>query len=322
MAVKAFVSLTTRFRLAGPGTLSGNVFITGCSGAVGSRLTLLLLKSGYKVRGVRGSKPCRVIDKNHFCEEFNLLSTTTSLNLVDFKPDILVHTAWITTPGVFWESPMNDQWVKASKKLIKEFVLSGGKYLMVTSTCAEYSWETTIPISETSETSPLSRYGKSKLELLTWVRQQEIPFLWTRTFFQFGLDEPNGRLIPSIIDALLAGKNFEVKNSNDIRDFIFIEDVVQVLAKLIEKKYLGVINIGTGSGIDVRFIAQLISGQIGNKDLITYSESVQLGSSVVSNTKKLLSVVDGYSWTRIDESISKTIECRLKENFGKQTTAF
>ena len=302
--------------------MSGNVFITGCSGAVGSRLTLLLLKSGYKVRGVRGSKPCRVMDKNHFCEEFNLLSTTTSLNLVDFKPDILVHTAWITTPGVFWESPMNDQWVKASKKLIKEFVLSGGKYLMVTSTCAEYSWETTIPISETSETSPLSRYGKSKLELLTWVRQQEIPFLWTRTFFQFGLDEPNGRLIPSIIDALLAGKNFEVKNSNDIRDFIFIEDVVQVLAKLIEKKYLGVINIGTGSGIDVRSISKLISGQIRNKDLVTYSKPVQLGRSVVSNTEKLLSVVEGYSWTRIEDSISKTIECRLKENFGIQTTNY
>ena len=262
------------------------------------------------------------MDKNHFCEELNLLSTATSLNLVDFKPDILVHTAWITTPGVFWESPMNDQWVKASKKLIKEFVQSGGKYLMVTSTCAEYSWETTIPISETSETSPLSRYGKSKLELLTWVRQQEIPFLWTRTFFQFGLDEPNGRLIPSIIDALLAGKNFEVKNSNDIRDFIFIEDVVQVLAKLIEKKYLGVINIGTGSGIDVRSISKLISGQIRNKDLVTYSKPVQLGSSVVSNTEKLLSVVEGYSWTRIEESISKTIECRLKENFGIQTTNY
>ena len=302
--------------------MSGNVFITGCSGAVGSRLTLLLLKSGYKVRGVRGSKPCKIMDKNHFCEELNLLSTTTSLNLVDFKPDILVHTAWITTPGVFWESPMNDQWVKASKKLIKEFVQSGGKYLMVTSTCAEYSWETTIPISETSETSPLSRYGKSKLELLTWVRQQEIPFLWTRTFFQFGLDEPNGRLIPSIIDALLAGKNFEVKNSNDIRDFIFIEDVVQVLAKLIEKKYLGVINIGTGSGIDVRSISKLISGQIRNKDLVTYSKPVQLGSSVVSNAEKLLYVVEGYSWTRIEDSISKTIECRLKENFGIQTTNY
>lgn len=302
--------------------MSGNVFITGCSGAVGSRLTLLLLKSGYKVRGVRGSKPCKVMDRNHFCEKLNLLSTTTSLNLVDFKPDILVHTAWITTPGVFWESPMNDQWVKASKKLIKEFVQSGGKYLMVTSTCAEYSWETTIPISETSETSPLSRYGKSKLELLTWVRQQEIPFLWTRTFFQFGLDEPNGRLIPSIIDALLAGKNFEVKNSNDIRDFIFIEDVVQVLAKLIEKKYLGVINIGTGSGIDVRSISKLISGQIRNKDLVTYSKPVQLGSSLVSNAEKLLSVIEGYSWTRIEDSISKTIECRLKENFGIQTTNY
>lgn len=302
--------------------MSGNVFITGCSGAVGSRLTFLLLKYGYKVRGVRGSKPCKIIDKNHFCEELNLLSLRNSLKLFDFKPDIMVHTAWITTPHVFWESPLNDQWVEASKKLINEFVQSGGKYLIVTSTCAEYSWETTIPISETSKTSPQSRYGKSKLELLAWVRQQEIPFLWTRTFFQFGLDEPNGRLIPSLIDALLAGKEFEVKKSNDIRDFVFIEDVVQVLLKLIYKNQLGVVNIGTGSGIDVRFISKLISDQIGTKDLVIYSESVQLGSSVVSNAEKLLSMVDGYSWARIEESISKTIECRLKENFGRQTTVY
>ena len=295
--------------------MSKNVFLTGCSGAVGSRLTLLLLNSGFKVNGVRSSKPCKILDKNHVCKEFNLLSSRINLELAEFKPDIMVHTAWITTPGVFWESPANNKWVEASKKLIEEFSQSGGKYLVVTSTCAEYSWDTTLPLDESSKTSPQSRYGKSKLELFNWLSQQGVPFLWTRTFFQFGLNEPNGRLVPSLIDSLLAGKEFEVKNPNDIRDFVFIEDVVQVLFNLIYNHQLGVINVGTGIGIDIRFITELIASGMNRNSLVKYDESKQTGSSVVSNPDKLILALGNFSWIRIDEAISKTIESRMKEDF-------
>ena len=293
--------------------MSKKVLILGCSGQVGSRLTLLLLKYGFIVHGVSGSKLCKINDRNHFCKKINLLDPRVSLNLDGFKPDVMVHTAWVTTPGIFWNSPINDEWVKASKKIILEFEQSGGKYLVVTSTCAEYSWETSKPLSETSETNPKFNYGKSKLELLNWMKSSKIPFLWTRTFFQFGLDEPFGRLIPSMVDSMLAGKAFEVHNPNDIRDFVYISDVAEVLSTLICKEQLGIVNIGTGNGLDIRSVAQKIVDQIGHENLVRYSASIQPASVVVSNSNKLLSIVGKYSWTPIDKAISETVKARIKQ---------
>ena len=293
--------------------MSKKVLILGCSGQIGSRLTLLLLKYGFIVYGVSGSNLCKIKDRNHLCKKINLLDPRVSLNLDELKPDVLVHTAWITTPGIFWESPINDEWVKASKKIIQEFEQSGGKYLVVTSTCAEYSWETTKPLSEISETNPKLIYGKSKLELLNWMKSNEIPFLWTRTFFQFGLNEPIGRLIPSMVDSMLAGKVFEVQNPNNIRDFVYISDVVEVLSNLICKEQVGIINIGTGNGFDIRSIAQIRVDQIGRKNLVRYCASTQPASVVVSNPSKLLSVVGNYSWTPIDKAILETVKARIKQ---------
>lgn len=90
--------------------MSKKVLILGCSGQVGSRLTLLLLKYGFIILGVSGSKLCKINDRNHFCKKINSLDPRVSLNLGELKPDVMVHTAWVTTPGVFWESPINDEW--------------------------------------------------------------------------------------------------------------------------------------------------------------------------------------------------------------------
>ncbi len=296
--------------------MNKKVFIVGCSGAIGSRLTLLLLKNNFIVHGVRGSKQCTIKDINHFCYKMDLLNPNLSLNLLEFKPDIMVHAAWITTPGVFWESSINNDWVSASKRIIQEFKASGGKYLVVTSTCAEYSWDTLNPLSENSKASPQSNYGKSKLALLKWVREYDIPFLWTRIFFKFGLNEPSGRLIPSLIDSFLAGKEFEVQNWHDVRDFIYIKDVVNILNILIYKEQLGIINIGTGYSTDIRSVAQIVADFIGRKDLLIYRAPTQPPSFVVSNSKKMISTVGDYSWTPLHKAILETIESRSMNVFG------
>jgi len=296
--------------------VSKKVFIVGCSGAIGSRLTLLLLENNFIVHGVRGSKQCTIKDINHFCFQIDLLNPNLSLNLEEFKPDIMVHAAWITTPEVFWESPINNEWVSASKRIINEFKASGGKYLVVTSTCAEYSWDTQEPLSENSNINPQSNYGKSKLALLRWVRDCNIPFLWTRIFFQFGLNEPRGRLIPSLIDSLLVGKEFVVKNRHDVRDFIYIKDVANLLNFLIYKQQLGIVNIGTGYATEISSITQIVADLIGRKDLLIYRSQTQIPSFVVSNSYKLISVVGNYSWTPIHKAILETIESRSISEFG------
>jgi len=286
------------------------VFVVGCSGAVGSRLALLLLQNDFMVHGVSGSRECTINHENHFCNRINLLNSNQSLKLSEFKPDIMVHTAWITTPGVFWESPVNNDWVSASKRIITEFKAAGGKYLVVTSTCAEYSWSTDKPLSEESKASPQSNYGKSKLELLNWVSDYNIPFLWARIFFQFGLDEPSGRFLPSLIDSLLSEKEFVVQNWHDVRDFIYIKDVVNILNILINKEQLGIINIGTGYSTNIRSVAKIVTDFIGRNDLLTYRDPTQPPSFVVSDSKKMLSAVGNYSLTSLQKAILETIENR------------
>ena len=70
---------------------------------------------------------------------------------------------------------------------------------------------------------------------------------------------------------------------------------------------LGIINIVTGRGTDIRSITTLIAAQMGRKDLVTYCATAQPARTVVSNPSKLLSVISSYSWTSIYKAISETI---------------
>jgi nucleoside-diphosphate-sugar epimerase len=286
------------------------VFLTGCTGEVGSRLTLLLLDLGYEVYGVSGSKKCLIADQKHRCAQINLLDPSLDLMLQEIKPEILIHTSWLTTPKEFWNSDQNGDWVTASKRLINKFLFSGGKYLVVTGSCAEYSWNTSKPLTENSLEVPVNTYGNAKLELLNWIRNQEIPFLWTRTFFQFGMKESPGRLIPDIIDLLGRNQEFVVRSSLDVRDFVFVKDVSRVLSLLISQSQLGVVNIGRGEGINVGEFARSVGELLGRKDLIKFDGFDIQKSSVISNPEKLLTMLGDFRWTPLESALIETIKAR------------
>jgi nucleoside-diphosphate-sugar epimerase len=243
-----------------------------------------------------------------------MLDPFVDLELKTIKPKLLIHTAWVTTPKVFWNSDSNFQWIVASKKLISEFEKSGGDRIVVTGSCAEYSWNSNAALSENSPESPASSYGKSKLELLNWIRDRNLDFLWTRTFFQFGMKENGGRLIPALIDSLHKGETFQVRSGYDTRDFVFVEDVIDVLATLISKESRDVVNIGSGCGILAGDIARTIAEMFKLEDLLIVENNEVERSKVVSNPERLNSIIGNYRWTPIETALMKTIEARQGSN--------
>jgi nucleoside-diphosphate-sugar epimerase len=287
------------------------VLLLGCTGEIGSRLTLLLLDSGFEVIGVRGTRKCSITNASHSCKQVDLLSESIDIGFDDIKPEILVHTAWVTTPYEFWTSPKNHQWLNASKRFIESFESSGGKYLVVTGTCAEYSWAPQGDLDESSPELPNSVYGNSKLELLNWLRGRTLPFLWTRTFFQFGGNELTGRLIPSIIDSLLSGEEFVVRNGNDVRDFVYVDDASYLLDNLIVKRSSGIFNLGTGVGIRIENLAEMLGRMLLREDLIRIEGTDVPSSSIISNPAKLISVTGEFTWTPLEEALSKSINSRM-----------
>ena len=245
-------------------------------------------------------------------KKIDLLNIDLSSDLKNFKPEVLVQTTWITTPNIFWDSPINYNWISKSKKIIQEFEENGGKYLIVTGTCAEYSWKNQEQLSETSIENPETRYGKSKLELLNWIRSRSLPFLWTRTFFQFGLAEPVGRLIPSLIDNLLLGNDYVIQNDTDVRDFVYIKDVVKILSLLISQEASGIVNIGSGNKIDVKSVSEKIAKLINREDLLHFENNNPQKSLVVSNPSKLIELLPEFEWTHFDSAIMETIDVRKR----------
>jgi len=295
--------------------MSQKILITGCTGEVGARLTHHLLNLNYEVFGIRGSRKCNIIDSRHTCRKANLLSESESLNFADIKPDILVHTAWLTTPNEFWKSDQNSEWLIASKRMISEFMQSGGRYLVVTGSCAEYSWESKRELNENSLEAPSSPYGEAKLELLNWIRTTDLKFLWTRTFFQFGSKEANGRLIPSLIDALLKGDRFIVQNGSFVRDFVYIEDVAKILETLISLEINGIVNIGQGKGLKLEELTRSIAKMIGREELIQIRPNNLNPSYVVSDSTKLNGLVKNFSWTALDSALMESIISRKASSF-------
>jgi len=284
------------------------IMLLGCTGEIGSRLTMLLNDSGYEVFGVRATRECKIIHPLHSCSSINLLDE--ELDFSGIRPEVLIHTAWYTAPNQFWESELNSKWVVASKRIISDFEGLGGKYLVVTGSCAEYSWNLNEPLKETSPEIPASLYGKSRLELLNWIRNRELPFLWTRTFFQFGLNEPAGRLIPSLIDSLTEGKRYVIRSGKDVRDFVYVEDVVNILHHLISQQQKGVVNIGSGVGIEIEAVPRKLAEFLGREDLISVDSQDRQKSIVVSNPGKLISLIGKYPWTSFDSALFESIKAR------------
>lgn len=294
--------------MATPLNVKGRIIVVGCSGAVGSQLISILNAEGYEILGVRSKRRCEV--KNHICTPIDLLNPQVNPDFGDFRASSMILTSWITTPSVFWDSKVNEDWFEASKRLITRFMRNGGSYVAVTGTCAEYDWGLNRPLKESDSQNPASLYGQSKLDLLNWLTYLGVPFLWTRTFAQFGLNEPKGRLVPSVIDALLDSKVATITNADGVRDFIFVEDVAKIISVLLIGNTVGVVNIGTGLGTNIGNMALKIGTMIGRPELIKTIEQNARSQIVVAEITKLTELLGPFSWTSLDEALNRSIEMR------------
>ena len=303
--------------MATPLNVERRILVVGCSGAVGSQLISILSAQGYEILGVRSKRKCAV--QNHICTPVDLLNPHVNPDFGDFRASSMILTSWITTPSVFWDSKSNEDWFEASKRVITRFVRNGGSYVAVTGTCAEYDWGLHRPLKESDIVNPASLYGRSKLDLLNWLTELGVPFLWTRTFAQFGLNEPKGRLVPSVIDALLNSEVATITNADGVRDFIFVEDIAKIISVLLTGNQIGVVNIGTGLGTNIGNLALEIGTMIGRPELVKIVEQNTKSQIVVAEITKLTALLGPFSWTPLDEALNRSIETR-RQSLEKRST--
>ncbi len=100
------------------------VLLTGAGGYIGRHMLDDLVARDFEVHAVsRHAQPDDLTKSEHVIWHANNLldSSATTALLAEINATHLVHLAWITEPGVYWQSPENKAWLRAGVKLLDDF---------------------------------------------------------------------------------------------------------------------------------------------------------------------------------------------------------
>jgi len=144
---------------------------------------------------------------------------------------------------------------------LKRFVFIGS--------CDEYG-SSVLPFHEALREQPDNAYGLSKLAttqlLSAWHRMYGFPVVILRPSVVYGPGQGAEMFIPSLAMALASGKIFPMTKGGQLRDFLFIEDLVDAI--IMAATHSGtingeVLNIGAGCSTCLRDVALMTADLIG-----------------------------------------------------------
>ncbi len=244
---------------------SSTVFVTGGTGFIGSHLVGRLLKEGAKVHVlVRDRTNIGRLEpyRHQLCLVEGDVRQADSLVVGEkSKPEIVFHLAAYGAEG-----PRNsvsnaiDVNIRGLCNLLTLFSGSSGEKLrafLCTGTDFEYGIGDG-PRSETNELSPPNYYAASKSAgwhfCQAFHELNSVPVVGVRPFFVYGPNHGARRLIPYTIIKALSGQDIKLTGCTQVRDFIFVSDVVEgMLRAATTPTAIGqVFNIGSGVGVPLR----------------------------------------------------------------------
>jgi nucleoside-diphosphate-sugar epimerase len=190
------------------------------------------------------------------------------------RPTHLLNNAWVVTPGRFWSDPENLDWLQSGLALLRGFGETGGVRFVGVGTCAEYDLEGSRFAEDKTPIRPRTLYGKAKAALAaaveTYSANYRFSAAWGRLFLPYGPGDSPQRLIPTVIEGLLAGRPVDLSDGKQERDFIYAADVADLLVRLLAGGEEGAFNVGTGCGTQIRSVVERIADRLGGRELLRF----------------------------------------------------
>lgn len=235
------------------------ILVTGGAGFIGSHVAEAYIAEGYDVVVVDNLSTGKEenIPKEAVFENIDIRSPDMEHVLKRHKIDIVNHHAANVSLKKSIREPISDAKINVTGtlNLLQSCSKANVQRIIFASTSAVYGSQESFPISEAHVTLPISPYGTSKLAcelyLYTYKRTSRVNYLSLRYSQVFGPRQSpfceSG--IISILFSNLLNKKPDTKilihgNSDNTKDFIYIDDVVEANVQAISHGG-GIINVGT-----------------------------------------------------------------------------
>ena len=247
-----------------------NILITGAGGFIGANLVhdlintkdqihILIRKESnlWRLNNIISKCYVHFVDISKIKEVENVIS--------EIKPETVYHCA---TYGVYpnqKDTQKIDQTnLIGTKNLVSSLAKNTDlKRLVNLGSVFEYGSKLGL-IKETDSTQGLSHYSKSKILQTKMIedfsQQHNLPAVTLRVFTVYGNFEEPGRLISDIMVAIIKKNPIKILSSSSIRDFIYINDVIDALKKISVKPGINgeIFNVGSGRASSVENIVNLV----------------------------------------------------------------
>lgn len=304
------------------------VLVTGATGFVGSGCVAALLSRRAEVHALTSRPLARVALEHAWGAKSTDATARGSLHwhegsvfdagrlqavLREVRPTHLLHLAWLTTPGVYWTSPLNLEWAGASARLVKDFVAAGGERVVISGSCAEYDWTDGLCDERYTLVAPNSLYGTAKnmlrMRVESMLQNSPASLAWGRLFFLYGPGANLARLPLAIIDPLLLGQKATCNAGSLRRDYLYIDDAAEALVALLASQVTGPVNVASGQAVRLRELARQAAEHTGRPELLTCHTSLgeQEPPVVFGSIERLKHEVGFTPRVSLEEGLRRTV---------------
>ncbi len=288
------------------------LLVTGATGFIGAAFVRLARARGHEVAALARQRPGADEDGLRWLP--GTLETPPWPEIETFAPDGCLHAAWIAEPGVYMESPLNEDYLRWSVDFFRRLAANGLRHAVGLGTCIEYRIDGQPSRENATPLEPLSPYARAKDALRRTVEEEiagaDFGFAWGRVFYPYGPGEHPARLCSALARKLRAGETLLLKTPGSTKDYIFIDDLAAAILAVIEHGLTGAINLGTGQGVTVREIARTLGRLLGKEELVGESDTPAPDPLhyVVADATRLLGETGWHpAWTQ-EEGLRAVVE--------------
>jgi UDP-glucose 4-epimerase len=249
-----------------------NALIVGATGFLGRTLANRLHRDGVATYSlVFQDRPRRPLAAGEAVESRSSAAADIRAALAGVRFDCVYHVAAAgVSPSERDPQTLLDGNIGLISNVLLALENAPPRRVLFAGSCAEYS--RAVPpqlISEEHPTAPHNIYGAAKAAATIWAtalaERLGIPLVTLRLFHIYGPGEAPSRLAPHLVDCLRNGVRAKLTMGEQVRDLLYIDDVVSALvaagaaASLPETIY----NVCSGKAVSVRGLASAAASVLG-----------------------------------------------------------
>ena len=231
-----------------------NIILIGSTGYLGSKLLKKLEEEKHNIlctirnHSFLNKKNYVYVDDQHFFNKLNI-----------FNSDLLIYTACVyEKSNTSYIDIINSNFLFPLNLLNK---VKTKTFLYIGTSLEKFTNQYSLSKHQFAE---YGKYYSSNINNINFFNIKLESF--------YGKDEPNDRFISNIINKLQNNEDINLTIGTQIRDFIYIDDVINGINSIIKSNLKGYYDIplGTGEGISIRNLVEYLKNILNSKSKLNF----------------------------------------------------